>query len=78
MLVSYTFSRSWEETDPLNAGEGRYTQRSGNDRPHALRLNGTWTMPRFENQNAWVRHLAGGWQTAVVANIRTGGGGRGA
>ena len=48
MLVSYTFSRSWEETDPLNAGEARYTQRSGNDRPHALRLNGTWTMPRFE------------------------------
>ena len=30
-------------------------------------------MPRFENHNAWVRHLAGGWQTAVVANIRTGG-----
>ena len=72
MLVSYTFSRSWEETDPLNAGEGRYTQRSNNDRPHALRLNGTWTMPRFENHNGWVRHLAGGWQTAVVANIRTG------
>ena len=30
-------------------------------------------MPRFENHSGWVRHLAGGWQTAVVANIRTGG-----
>ena len=73
MLVSYTFSRSWEETDPLNAGEPRYIQRSGNDRPHALRINGTWTMPTYQNHSAWVRHLAGGWQTAVVANIRTGG-----
>jgi len=72
MLVSYTFSRSWEEVDPLNAGEARYKQRSGNDRPNALRINGTWTMPRFESHNGWVRHLAGGWQTAVVANIRTG------
>ena len=40
MLVSYTFSRSWEDTDPLNAGEARYQQRSNNDRPNALRING--------------------------------------
>ncbi len=72
MLVSYTFSRSWEETDPLNAGEARYKQLSGNDRPHALRINGNWTLPSFEGRGTWLRALAGGWQTGVVANIRSG------
>lgn len=72
MLVSYTFSRSWEETNPLNAGEARYRQLRDTHRPHALRINGTWTMPTFEQRSGWLRHLAGGWQTAIVANIRSG------
>lgn len=71
-LVSYTYSRSWEEVDPLNAGEARYKQLSANDRPHALRINGNWTMPNFEHRGKWLRGLAGGWQTGVVANIRSG------
>ena len=70
MLVSYTFSRSWEEVDPLNAGESRYKQRSNNDRPNALRLNGTWMMPKFDGHSGGETWRAAA-QTAVVANIRT-------
>ncbi len=72
MQANYTYSRAYEEVAPLNQGEANYKQRTGFDRPHVVRLTGSWELPRFESRRAWLRYSAGGWSMGSVVAFRSG------
>jgi hypothetical protein len=66
MLVSYTWSRNSELTDPLNQGDPLFEQLTNNHRPHVLRLSGGWMSPSLDTRGALVRGVLGGWTLSTA------------
>ena len=45
---------------------------SGWDRPHVFNLNYVYDLPEFKNKNAFLRYVAGGWETSGVIRAWSG------
>jgi hypothetical protein len=79
-LTNFQWSKFMEATNYLYASAPDLQYRiAGEDRPFRLVVSGTWDLPFGKgkawgsNAGPWMNRLLGGWQTAGILNLQSGG-----
>ena len=73
-LTNFQWSKFIEATNYLYASAPKLQYRiAGEDRPFRLVLSGTYDLPFGKRSGSMMKRLIGGWQTAGIVNLQSGG-----
>ena len=74
-LASYTYSKTLEAVDYLNAQDGQGNMArvvTAQDTPHKLVLSGGYELPFFKNGPTVAKYVLGGWQMNTIVTFQSG------